>query len=75
MAGYSNTSLLKKPGIQDDAKVLLINQPKNYFELIEKDISSQMSKGNQVPDFIHLFATSNKEFEKHFFKLKPFGPK
>ena len=70
MAGYSNIPLLKKLGIRDADKILLINPPQNYFELLGKDISSQLARKKQVPDFVHLFVESNKEFENHFFKLK-----
>jgi hypothetical protein len=62
-AGYSGTPLLKKLGIKPGIKVLLINEPDNYFDLLEVDIKDQCCKRNEVPDFIHLFVKSNKEFE------------
>ncbi len=70
-AGYSGTPLLKKLGIKPETKVLLINQPGNYYALLETDISDQLSKENEVPDLIHLFVLSNKEFENGMKKLKP----
>jgi hypothetical protein len=60
-AGYSGTPLIKKLGIKDEMKVLLIHQPDNYFDLLEADISSQLCKKNQSPDFIHLFVKTKKE--------------
>jgi len=69
--GYSGTPLLKKLGITPGIKVLLINQPDNYFELLEADISDQSCKKNETPDFVHLFAKTNKEFENGMRKLKP----
>ncbi|MFI5133264.1 MAG: hypothetical protein ACHQEB_02955 [Chitinophagales bacterium] len=70
-AGYSGTPLLKKLGIKPDAKVMLINQPANYFELLECNINDQLCKKNEPPDFVHLFVKTNKEFEVEMKKLKP----
>ena len=69
--GYSGTPLLKKLGIKDEMKVLLLHQPDNYFDLLEVDISDQSINKNETPDFIHLFVKSNKEFEADMKKLKP----
>jgi len=63
-AGYSGTPLWKKLGIKPDSKIRLINPPDNYAQLLEADISGQMSREKSVPDLVHLFVTSNKEFEK-----------
>ena len=62
-AGYSSTPLLKKLGIKQGMKVLLIAQPEDYFRLLLKDLSSQFCKKNEMPDFIHLFVKTNKDFE------------
>jgi len=62
--GYSGTPLLKKLGINPETKIRLINPPDNYDQLLEANISRQMSRGNAAPDLVHLFVTSNKEFEK-----------
>ena len=70
-AGYSGTPLLKKLGIKDEMKVLILNQPENYFKLLEVDISDQSIKKNEVPDLIHLFVKNNKEFEAEMKKLRP----
>lgn len=43
-------------------KVLLINKPGNYYELLETDISKQLPKQKEIPDFIHLFVKNEKEF-------------
>jgi len=68
--GYSGTPLLKKLGIQPAMKVLLINEPDNYYSLLEADISEQLCKKNEVPDFIHLFVTTEKIFIGEMKKLK-----
>ena len=70
-AGYSGTPLIKKLGIKPESKVLLINEPDNYFDLLETDISDQLCKKNETPDFIHFFVKNNKEFETEMKKLKP----
>lgn len=69
--GYSGTPLLKKLGIKPEMKVLLINQPDNYYSLLETDINDQLCKKNDVPDFIHLFVVTEKEFISEMKKLKP----
>ena len=54
-AGYSGTPLMKKLGIKPEMKLLLINQPDDYYSLLEADISDQLCGKNEVPDLIHLF--------------------
>jgi hypothetical protein len=70
-AGYSGTPLLKKLGIKEEMKVLLINSPDDYFRLLEKDISAQIVSKKNTPDFVHLFTSSKKEYENEMKKLKP----
>jgi hypothetical protein len=70
-AGYSGTPLLNKLGIKPGMKILLVQEPDNYYELLEMNISKQRSKKNDVPDLVHLFAKTNKEFESEIKKLKP----
>ncbi|MEP7230086.1 MAG: hypothetical protein ABI691_07530 [Ginsengibacter sp.] len=74
-AGYSNTPLVKKLGINDVQKILLINEPTDYYNLIGKDLVSQFCKKGESPDFIHLFILNRKELEKEMAlilkKIKP----
>src|SRR6478609_5956359 len=70
IAGYSGTALLKKLGIKPEMKVLLINKPDNYYKLLEVDITDQSCKKNEIPDLIHLFVKSAKEFESQMKALK-----
>src|SRR6476646_3274151 len=67
--GYSGTPLLKKLGIKPGHKLVLINQPGNYFELLEADVSDQLCNKNEVPDLIHLFVSTKKEFESEMKRL------
>jgi|SRR5271154_6616667 len=69
-AGYSGTPLIKKLGIREDMKVLLINAPENYFDLLEKNIQKQLSDKKTTPDFVHLFAKTNHDFIKEMIQLK-----
>lgn len=75
IAGYSGTPLIKKLGIKPAMKILLINQPDNYFELLESNISDQLCRKTETPDFIHLFVKSNKEFETEMKELESFCKK
>ena len=70
-AGYSGTPLLKKLGIKEEMKVQLINQPADYLNWLEKDISNQLINKKESPDFVHLFVRSKKEYESEMKKLKP----
>jgi hypothetical protein len=69
--GYSGTPLLKKLGIREAMRVQLINHPAGYFSWLEKDISAQLVRKKETPDFIHLFVRSRKEYESAMKKLKP----
>ena len=69
-AGYSGTPLLKKLGIKPQSLVLLVNKPDDYFDLLQADISEQLCKKNQTPDFVHLFVKNHKEFENEMKKIK-----
>jgi len=69
-AGYSGTPLIKKLSIKPETKLLLINAPDNYFDLLEENINDQICKKNELADLIHLFVKNNKEFESGMKKLK-----
>ncbi|HMK20285.1 MAG TPA: hypothetical protein VK492_18925 [Chitinophagaceae bacterium] len=69
-AGYSGTALIKKLGIKPVMKVLIINRPDDYYKLLEVDITDQSCKKNEIPDLIHLFVKTVKEFESEMKALK-----
>jgi len=69
-AGYSDTALIKKLGIKPEMKVLIINRPGDYYNLLEVDITDQSCRRNEIPDLIHLFVKSAKEFEYEMKALK-----
>jgi len=62
--GYSGTPLLQKLGIKPAMKVLLLNAPEAYTAWLGTDITLQLAKKGQVPDFIHLFAKDEASFIK-----------
>ncbi len=64
-AGYSGTPLLQKLGIKPDMKILLVNPPPDYAQILQADIRKQVVK--TVPaDFVHIFATAKKDLQKQF---------
>ena len=63
--GYSGTPLIKKLGINPEMKLLLYNQPDNYFDLLEKDVRKQVIKSGSA-DWVHVFVTSKKELASQF---------
>ena len=69
MTGYSGTPLLKKLGIKEGMRLLILNPPggtEDYWKLIGADCSAQLCGTKEHPDFIHLFVTSQKEFQQLF---------
>ncbi len=67
-AGYSGTPLLKKLGTKPEMKVLLLNPPENYFDLLESNIQKQLVKAAPA-DFVHLFVVKKADLEKSFLQL------
>jgi hypothetical protein len=59
-AGYSGTPLLKKLGLRPDLKIWLIHPPDDYFQWLGSDISAQVCKPKELPDWVHLFAADHR---------------
>ena len=73
MIGYWGTALIKKLGITDELKLLILNLPGGidaYWKLISVDCSGQICGTKERPGFIHLFATSQKEFLKFYKQIE-----
>lgn len=68
--GYSGTPLLKKLGLKESLRVKLINPPKDYFQWLEADLSTQLCSPGDTPDWAHLFAPTRAAFEKEMQSLK-----
>lgn len=69
--GYSGAPLINKLGIKPGMKLLLINQPDNYYALLETNVEDQLCGKNETPDLVHLFVKTVKEFETAMKKIKP----
>jgi len=69
-AGYSGTPLIDKLGIKPAMKVLLVNEPPDYFNLIGTEIDDQLCNKSDIPDLIHLFVANNKIFETEIKKCQ-----
>jgi len=74
-AGYSGTPLLKKLGIKPGMRILLLNEPKDYFDLLEANITDQLCTKKETPDLVHLFVVENKVFEAEIKKLQSYCKK
>ncbi|HEY4151172.1 MAG TPA: hypothetical protein VGM41_19675 [Chitinophagaceae bacterium] len=74
-AGYSGTPLLKKLGIRADMKVLLLNAPADYFDLLDDPLTGQLCRKGETPDFVHLFAIRQKDYESTLRSLAAFSKK
>ena len=73
--GYSKTPLAKKLGIKDNFVVKVYNPPKEYlaffYEFPDGVIISNENQVKESVDFIHIFATSEKELSTAFSIAKP----
>jgi hypothetical protein len=63
-AGYSGTPLIRKLGIKPGWKLWLIGAPDDYFAWLGEDISGQVCSARAIPDPVHLFAVSRRDFER-----------
>ena len=69
--GYSGTPLWKKLGINERSRIVLKNEPEEYFDWIapiqtEVTFLSRLSKGI---DIVHVFASRRAELTRQFPKM------
>ena len=70
-AGYSGTSLSKKLGIKEGFTVSILNPPHYYFNLFSDLPQIKITKDKKIEkDFIHYFATKEKDLVKDINTLK-----
>jgi len=69
-AGYSNTPLVKKLGIKDGFKVLFVNQPTDYLNLLGQLPDVVEAADQKNIDFIHYFTKCKSELESEILSLK-----
>jgi len=70
-AGYSGTPLIKKLGIDRASKLLLVNEPPDYFDWFDSTVKSKICTAKEKPDIVHLFAKDQNEFERSMQKILP----
>lgn len=73
MAGYSETTLVKKLGIKPGHKVLVRREPDAYWKWVSPlpegiDVTTRAGVGQL--DFIHLFVKERKVFEKEVLQFR-----
>ena len=57
---------MKKLGIKEEMKLMLINAPENYSALPEHGIGSQLTNKISEADFVHLFVVQEKNWKVIF---------
>jgi hypothetical protein len=74
MAGYSATPLLRKLGIKDGYTIYLHHAPEEYFSWLGPLPAKAVVKGKLSGsfDFIHLFVTDQKDFQRCFVRAKKY---
>lgn len=73
MAGYSGTPLLKKLGIKSGNRLLVINKPNHYFEMLGElpgDVEIVDIDYSEPVNFIHFFCRELDELHNLFPILK-----
>ena len=72
MAGYSKRTLVEKLGIKPASKIIFLNSPENYPDLLGKlpPNAIVLKKLEEQIDFIQLFATEKRDLENIFPKIK-----
>ncbi|HVS96597.1 MAG TPA: hypothetical protein VHE54_08915 [Puia sp.] len=71
MPGYSGTPLINKLGIKPGMKLRLIAAPADYPAWLGVDPSDQLCAARAVPDLVHLFAATRRDFEREMKGLAP----
>lgn len=67
--GYSKTPLIRKLGIKPGNRILLLNTPSHYLELLGElppDVKIVNEKSERLLPFIHLFAKDSKDLVEQF---------
>lgn len=56
--------LFKKLGLKDGQKVILVNIPENYFDLLIEVPEVEEVEGEELADFVHIFESKQSELER-----------
>jgi hypothetical protein len=72
MTGYSGTPLVRKLGIPPNERIIALNAPEHYRDLLE-DLPEGVTISDRVsarPKFVHLFETSRPALEARLASLR-----
>jgi hypothetical protein len=71
-AGYSKTPLAKKLGIGEASRVLLVDSPENYADLVEPLPAGVVFETEATPtvDIAHVFATRKEDLARRLAALR-----
>lgn len=69
LTGYAGKPLYKKLGLDPTTKLLLINQPPGYSEMLGSDVSQWLCAKNETPGMVHLFVRTSGELKTALKKL------
>lgn len=72
MAGYSGTPLVQKLGIKPDTRIILIDAPANYRQLLGK-LPNRVEFSNRIAtgcNFVHFFAKQRSKLERQLPQLR-----
>src|SRR5688572_457594 len=72
MAGYSKTPLVKKLGIKEGFRVIILNSPENYEQTLG-ELPANVTLADTLVgpfDFIHFFTTQREPLATEFPQLK-----
>lgn len=67
-AGYSGTPLIRKLGIKPGNRLLYVNAPSHYPDLLgplPEEVRMAQPGGGESVDFIHLFAENGASLHRH----------
>lgn len=72
MAGYSGTPLTRKLGIKEGSRLLLLDAPDGYLDLLAPlpeavEIASRVS---DATDLVHVFSTRREDLEETLLALR-----
>jgi hypothetical protein len=72
MAGYSGTPLVKKLGIRERTRVVALQAPKNYHDLLgDLPAGAKITpRSRDDAQFVHLFVTRRKDLESRLMRLR-----
>src|SRR6187200_2797514 len=67
MAGYSGKKLAEKLGIKEGMKLMLMDPPENYFDMLG-DLPPKVKRlksDKEEADFIHAFVKTSEQLKKN----------